>query len=231
MVTTNARREQLVLGLITLLVGLVSAKLALTGEYAALVKRSMRPWLWLAGAILCVMGSWTLLSYREQHQHSHHRPALIGSLLVIPMALLCVLPTPNAGLYLAKRGAQRNTTTGVTQLTPLPAGQDIQLELDDYVLHAVSADAATTMTGKTFHIVGFVVNQGVGNPWQLSRLKVNCCVADALPFRLVAQGAAAFPDNLWVEVQGTWLPSSDGQARMNITRVVPIEVPAQPMLS
>lgn len=224
--------QDVAVGLITLTVGLVCARLALTGEYAALVKPSLRPWLWLAGAAAVVMAAWTLWGTRHDGGgHAHGRPALVGVLLIVPMLILCTLPTPSAGLHAARRGAQGAVIgPAPASLPPLPDDPVVAIRLDDYVIRTTLRDPSS-MQGRTFSMVGYVVNQGDGKPWLLSRLKVSCCVADALPFTVVAVGASPQPDRLWLEVTGSYEPAADGMARLRVQSVRQVPVPDQPLLS
>lgn len=227
-------RQQVAIGLIMLVVGVVCVRLALTGEYASLVKKSMRPWLWLAGATVTGMAVWTLLQQRRDRGAGvvvHGGIATVGALLLIPMLVLLTVPTPSSGVYLAgrSRGAAA-PAAGATDLGPLPEGDVVGIRVDDYVIRTVFKEPSP-MVGRSFRVIGFVANVPGEQQWYLTRMKVSCCVADALSYRVRAVGAQPLADNTWVEVTGEYLSAVDRVAQIKVASVRPVPVPEQPLLS
>jgi uncharacterized repeat protein (TIGR03943 family) len=82
------------------------------------------------------------------------------------------------------------------------------MTLAEYTSRAIDDDAHS-LTGVPVRLVGFVAKAKDGNGFLLSRFTIFCCAADAEIQQIRVTGSAAdFPQDTWVQVTGTWPPSS-----------------------
>jgi uncharacterized membrane protein YcgQ (UPF0703/DUF1980 family) len=54
-------------------------------------------------------------------------------------------------------------------------------------------------------MTGMVTPHGPGG-WDLTRIVINCCAADAQSVKVRIYGGAVLPADTWVTVTGTWHP-------------------------
>lgn len=217
------------LALIALTVCVVMVRIAVSGEYAHFIKESMRWPLGIAGTAMGLVSAWHLVAVRRWHGddgHAHGGMVQVGSLMLIPILVLCFLPTPDAGPALVARKAPKQQ---ITELPNLPPTGTVDIRLDDYVIRATYWDQKRTK-GRTFKFIGYIARDK-GVPY-VARLKITCCVADALVYRVQVLGLPAdLPNDLWVEVEGVAIDPDNGEARIDSRRVTPVAVPERPFLT
>ena len=166
----------------------------------------------------------------EAHRHDGHG---VGWLWVVPVFVLVLVPPPALGSFAAERGAATVPKPPKSvEFTALSGANPVPLEVHDYAQRAVWDDGRT-LTGRTVELSGFVTPHNDGS-WYLTRMKVNCCAADARPYQveIVDSPVQAVRDE-WVKVTGTWMPSTakdpfDAVPLLKATTVNGIPTPAQP---
>jgi uncharacterized repeat protein (TIGR03943 family) len=90
------------------------------------------------------------------------------------------------------------------------------------------------MEGRQVELVGFVTPTADG--WQLSRLSVACCAADAVATKVQPVGDVPdLPADTWVSVMGTYVPggaaeSDDAVPWVQVSSVTEVPAPADPYL-
>lgn len=133
----------------------------------------------------------------------------VGWLWVVPIFVLVLVPPPALGSFAAERGAVTVPKPPRSVSYQALTGADpVLLEVHDYAQRAVW-DGGRTLTGRTVELVGFVTPHS-GGSWYLTRMKVNCCAADARPFQVEVVDSPVQPTrDEWVRVTGTWQPSTD----------------------
>ncbi|MFI6470832.1 hypothetical protein ACIBL5_11355 [Streptomyces sp. NPDC050516] len=82
------------------------------------------------------------------------------------------------------------------------------------------------MKGRTVRLTGFVA-PGNAAAWQLSRIVVSCCAADARVLKVEVNGTAAPPADSWVTVTGTRRPAAKAPA-LDTTGIEHIAQPKNP---
>lgn len=196
-----------------LLVGGMVLRLALGDQFLFYVAEAMRPWLLLSGALLVVLGGYTLWQVWREHRdgpdseapgHDHPGPRT-AYLLLLPVLAVYVIAPSALGSY----SAARQTSTAAVPAAPadLPAlsGPDpVSLPLRDYVVRAVW-DNGRTLQGHTVSMTGFVTPNPAGG-WWLTRMAMTCCAADAQASRIAVENAPALGADTWVTVTGSWVP-------------------------
>jgi uncharacterized repeat protein (TIGR03943 family) len=204
-------------GAITILVGAVAVRLAITGEHRLYVKPAMGPWLLLAGGLLIVIGAvtWATAVRRgvratEDDHGDHHRGVGVGWLLLAPVVTLLLIAPPALGAF----GVDRSTRVDIARgelfepLPPDPAPR--AMTVLEFLQRAYDRDGAS-MADATVELTGFVADQYGGEGFRLARYGIACCAADALASvaRVVADSPPPARDQ-WVRVTGRYLPGSAG---------------------
>ncbi len=220
-------------GILLILVGGAVMRIALTGSYQNYVKTAMKPYLIASAAVLIVLGIFALvdavrgrsgghhpatedddeLVSGELHAdvageavHTHdHEKMRTAWLLLLPVAAIFLIAPPPLGAYSASREqAVVQAPTSKANFKPLPAGDPVQVLLNDYAVRAVW-DQGRTLTGRNIELIGFVTPDGDG--WQLTRMAVACCAADAVVTKVQPVGdVPPLAANTWVSVVGTFDP-------------------------
>ncbi len=230
------------------LLGGAMLRISLDGTYLRYVKPSLLPVLIIAGAIVLILGllsAWYDGLLRgepaaagEGHEHVHddghghgHGGPRVAWLLLLPVLAIFLIAPPALGAY----SADRNTFVGkpTVDLEPLPDGDVIDVPVRDYVTRAVW-DSGRSLDGRTVRLTGFAAPRGEAGEWDLARLALSCCAADALASKVRPVGdVPALEAEQWVEVTGRWVEGGgleDPRAipRIQVTEVVPIEPPEEP---
>lgn len=185
------------------------------------------------------------------HDDPDHDHAGTAWLMVAPVVCFALLAPPALGSY----SAERATDAAVASRSPdspawraLPAGDVVPLRLGEFITRA-RWDESGTLTGRTVRLTGFVTPGRAGGPtrtgspqrWDVARMAIMCCAADAAVYRVrlglgvPASSGPSLPDvDTWVEVEGRWVPGpGDSPAnteppRLLVSAVRRIEPPANP---
>lgn len=99
-------------------------------------------------------------------------------------------------------------------------------------------DNDNILAGATVRLTGFVVGDATRpGVYQLTRLQLACCAADAFRIQVAVHGADQVPpDDTWVEVTAIWRQPLDGaegvdrEAEVDLVTQVVIPAPASPDL-
>ena len=225
--------QSLLMGLVALLL----LRLSLTGDFLNYVKPVMRPFLIIAGVVLALVALALVLTERsgtdhgadaDPHDgdhdepspstevaghHDDHGPPRLAWLLIIPLAAAFVVAPGSLGSYAASRGGSWTPPTPVASgwppplLSPVEGAHDIGLY--DFSSRAFF-DEAQGLADKPLRMVGFVRSSEAVDGFMITRFFVACCAADGVPISVQVVGfdGARPPDDVWVEVEGTWLPNA-----------------------
>lgn len=200
---------------VLLLVGVATLRISLTDTYLDYVKSGMQPWLIGSGVVLVLLGAGALFDVvrgPSDAQHSHG-PASAW-LLLIPVATIFLVAPPALGAFTAARDTTNSVTPAedTVEFDPLPVADPVPLTVSEYVSRAVWGEG-TTLEGRTVQMTGFVVPSADGGSWQLARMMIGCCAADATSSKVEPkQIPAEFADlkaNTWVTITGTYTPSGE----------------------
>lgn len=221
-------------GVVLMLVGIIVLRISWGPTYLNYVKEGMRPWLLASGAVLLVLGLLSLIDVLRgrgdepdahdddggHDHHAHHGPRSAW-LLVLPVVTLFVVAPPALGAYSAARDVTNSVPTSTT-LPPLPPGDPVSMYLSDYVTRAVWEEGVS-LEGRTVELTGFVLPTDDG--WQLARLQIACCAADAFASKVqpleVPDQFADLPADTWVTLTGEWVPAEGAPSD---TTIPPIAV-------
>lgn len=199
--------------------GLLHASL-FTDLYLRYVKEGLRPLLIASGVLLLVLGVAGAVPAREVevredgdgggsdghahgHGHDHSTVPRIAWLLLLPALSLLLYAPPALGAYTAAREAPRAVRVQ-ERFDPLPATSPLPMTLTDFTTR-VQQDHTRAIEGRTVRMTGFVT-PGKGSGWDLTRLILSCCAADAQSVKVRMHGGPGLPADTWVTVTGTWHP-------------------------
>ncbi|GAA2234341.1 TIGR03943 family putative permease subunit [Streptomyces nogalater] len=203
-------RRTLQAGLLVLCgLGLLHVSLV-TDLYLRYVKEGMRPPLIATGAVLLLLGLASAVLDRgtdgdDGHGHGHGRsgPPGVAWLLLLPaLSLLCYAPPALGAFTAARQSAKPVAHRG--DFGPLPRTSPLPMTLSDFTSR-VREDRGQAIEGRVVRMTGFVTPRD-GDGWELTRLVLNCCAADAQSVKVRVHGGPVPPADTWVTVTGTWHP-------------------------
>jgi uncharacterized repeat protein (TIGR03943 family) len=222
---------------LVLLVGLSALVLVIKGTYLHFVKPSLLPWLIAAALVLIALAVASIVrDLRDApaaNAHGHrHRPWLVW-LLLVPIALTTFVVPPPLGAQGAAPEAVAATAPPKRAFPPLPAGRAPTVSIPDVVMRA-AADSTNSLDRRLVTLTGFTVRYTEGT--DLGRVVIVCCAADAQLARVHLAGAAAaeaagYPEDTWLQVEGTVVPGSSSVSTnfvptVAVSRVTRIDKPA-----
>ena len=203
--------------------GCVVLHVAVTDLHLRYVQPFMRPFLILTGAVLVLLGVLDLFrgitgghhhgghdDGQAGHGHSHDAAPRSTWLLLVPVLFIGALTPPALGAYSAERAVDVSGVDSRTEeevaagFEPLPPDEVLTMPLGEFSARA-HFDASASLTGRTVRLLGFVTSPE-GPDWELSRMSMMCCAADAVAIQIRVTGRDAPPSDQWVTVEGTWVP-------------------------
>lgn len=203
------------------------------GRLDLLLRAVFHPLVALAGLLLLAVALLQLrLAFGPGRQERGDRRQARTLLLTAAIALL-VLLLPPAPSFADLAGQRPRDETAESELSfVLPPAQR---SLTDWVRLLRSQPDPKLFAGDPVRISGFVLPME-GEPPQLARLLVRCCLADASPVGLPVHwpaGQAPFPADQWLAIDGVMglKPAPGGGERLEVvpSRIRPIPRPARPL--
>jgi uncharacterized repeat protein (TIGR03943 family) len=193
-----------------------------------LVRAPLQPVIGLAGVVLLLLAGLDMRLGQGRQRLPRRESAgwLLGGMVAVAMLLLP--PEPSFSDLAATRGSGQMLQEEISFV--LPAGQR---SVTDWVRLLRAAPDPQLYDGDPVRISGFVLAVP-GQPPQLARLLVRCCLADATPIGLPVRWPPGKPlpkANQWLEIEGVMgIDSSDGQAHSLVLprRISPIPRPKRP---
>jgi uncharacterized repeat protein (TIGR03943 family) len=222
---------------VVLLVGLSVVVMVIKGSYLHFVKPSLLPWLIAAAVVLIGLAVVSIVRGLRHAPHEddgghRHRPWLVW-LLLVPIALTTFVVPPPLGAHGAAPEAVAATEPQRRPFPPLPAGRAPTVSIPDVVMRAAT-DSAKSLAGRAITVTGFTLRYPAGT--DLGRVVIVCCAADAQLARVHLSGpavaeAAGYPEDTWLQVEGTVDPATSVAATnfiptMTVSTVTRIEKPA-----
>lgn len=217
-------------GLALAFLGAVVLRLALGGEYLRFVQDWMRWPLVVTGVLLLVAAAAPLLGRADHDEHGPddgHGVPRSAWLLLLPGLVVFLVAPPALGAYLAERRADVVSAPPADAVfDPLPSGESVELDVQEYVWRAATDDAAT-LRDRTVRLTGFVSEDEDG--WYVTKVSIVCCAADGSVARVLVTDTDPPPRNSWVEVEGVWEPGGGTTApALAATAVREVEAPEDP---
>ena len=203
------------------------------GRLDLLLRAVFHPLVALAGLLLLLVALLQLrLAFGPGRQERGDRRQARTLLLTAAIALLVLLlpPAPSFSDLAGQRPRDETAESELSFVLP-PA----QRSLTDWVRLLRSQPDPKLFAGDPVRISGFVLPMP-GEPPQLARLLVRCCLADASPVGLPVHwpaGQAPFAADQWLAIDGVMGlgPAPGGGERLEVvpSRVRPIPRPERPL--
>ncbi len=214
--------------------GAVLLQSSLSGRLDLLLSGVFHPLVALSGVALLLLAGLLLaeLVLRGQESPAPSRRQAIPKTwwlsAAVALLVLAIPPNPSFSSLAANRPAELGDETELSFLLP-PA----QRSLTDWVRLLRSQPDPSLYAGDPVRISGFVLPQP-GEPPQLARLLVRCCLADATPVGLPVRWPAGRQPRAdqWLAVEGTMaIEERSGQSRSVVVaqRITPIARPKRPL--
>jgi uncharacterized repeat protein (TIGR03943 family) len=216
--------------------GLTALRLAVSGRYRLYVRPGMGLWIGIAGVALGLLGAQRLLKPPTSHTHSGHGLPRVALLLLAPVLVVFLVAPPSLGSFAAERAAQRVAprpeVDTAKAFSPLPAAEDgaVALSLTAYT-DREWYEAGGTLDGVAIRLVGFVVPGDEPGTLLLTRFRIACCAADAVPIQVLVRGVSdPLPrSDDWVAVVGRHQAGIvDGRPVIEAETITLTRPPAEP---
>ncbi|QIS14883.1 TIGR03943 family putative permease subunit [Nocardia arthritidis] len=214
---------------ILLLIGGAMVKITLDGTYLRYVKPGLYPFLLASGiAVIALAVAAIVRDIRrgrasQEHEHGSGRSRW---LLVAPVAGLLLIVPPALGAASVKSGTAPANSIGANpaaktvrkiNMGPMPPGDAPTMRMYDLIDRA-SYDNSGELDRREITVVGFLVRteedgeirlDGSHSGWDLARVVITCCVADAQTLRVHLDGdLGPVSDGGWISVRGKVVPDS-----------------------
>ena len=214
--------------------GAVLLQSSLSGRLDLLLSGVFHPLVALSGVALLLLAGLLLAqpALRGQESPAPSRRQAIPKTwwlsAAVALLVLAIPPNPSFSTLAANRPAELGDETELSFVLP-PA----QRSLTDWVRLLRSQPDPSLYAGDPVRISGFVLPQP-GEPPQLARLLVRCCLADATPVGLPVRWPAGRTPRAdqWLAVEGTMaIEERNGQSRSVVVaqRITPIARPKRPL--
>lgn len=138
------------------------------------------------------------------HGHDHSAMPRVAWLLLLPALSLLFHAPPALGSYTASRQPAR-VVPERRDFDPLPETSPLPITLTDFTAR-VQQDPGRAIKGRTVRMSGLVTPVADGGGWDLTRIIISCCAADAQSVKVRVHGGPTPPADTWVSVTGTWHP-------------------------
>jgi uncharacterized repeat protein (TIGR03943 family) len=148
------------------------------------------------------------LAMGSQRERVSVRQALGLSILLVPIALVVLVPKPSLGSLAASRKLTGGGTAALAlQPSALQAGEQVSFQELSYASESAEYAASLGISdGYEVQLTGFVsdAETGVAGAIALTRFSIFCCAADAVPFTVpvLAAGDASYQRDVWLSVEG-----------------------------
>jgi uncharacterized repeat protein (TIGR03943 family) len=201
------------------------------------VRPVARPWVLLAGLAIAALGVWSLVASARAQQrdgpadeHGHHGASRAAWLIVAPVVAILVVAPPALGAYSVARIPPAEVVPPSHDFPALHGPDPVHVTLLDYFARA-TFDHGRTFAGHRVELTGFVLRAEPGG-FELARLVITCCAADARPVVVSVQTTTSAPaPNTWLTVIGTYGGVSPSDATVPVLHagsITPVHQPADP---
>jgi uncharacterized repeat protein (TIGR03943 family) len=223
-------------GAISVLVGAVLLRLALTGTFQRYVREGMGWLLIAAGVVVATIGVVAFVralrheTPADPHDHEHGHGVGVGWLLLAPISALLLVAPPTLGSFGVDRGTKVDVTAGIGVFDPLPRTGDARpMSLLEFSQRAYEKNGAS-FNRVPVRLTGFMAGQEESG-FKLARYQIACCAADAAPIvvRVVGVDGSVPGRDQWLVVTGTFQPGADDELpELAATSILDIAAPQDP---
>jgi uncharacterized repeat protein (TIGR03943 family) len=221
-------------GAISVLVGAVLLRLALTGTFQRYVREGMGWLLISAGIVVATIGVVAFVRALRHETpadlHGHDYGVGVGWLLLAPISALLLVAPPTLGSFGVDRSTRVDIRAGIGVFNPLRrTGGPTSMSLLEFSQRAYENDGAS-FHRSAVRLTGFMAGQEEGG-FKLARYQIACCAADAAPVvvRVVGLHGDVPARDQWLVVTGTFRPGGeDDLPELTATSILAIDAPEDP---
>jgi uncharacterized repeat protein (TIGR03943 family) len=227
-----------------LLVGGTLIKIAADGSYVRYVKPGLLQYLVASGLVIVVLAVAAIAAdvrrgqaADDGHADGHRHSTRPYWMLLVPAAVILFVAPPALGVSSVGSSTAPQTMTAPEKsaFPPLPDGAAPELSLLD-VIGRAARDSTGSLDGREITTTGFVVVTADNGEFDLARVLITCCAADARTIRVHLDGNVGgnldgIPEGTWLSVTGVVVPGSADAGTnytptLTVTNVVRIPAPA-----
>ncbi|WP_433428369.1 TIGR03943 family putative permease subunit [Nonomuraea sp. CA-141351] len=204
---------------------------AFSTTYVNYVKPGFRPLLVGAGVVLVVLGLLSVVQGWLGRPGAHGHAPRVAWLLAAPVFAVVMVAPPPLGSFAVRLADGAPAPSRTANYGKLGRGGVTELTLGEFIGRAY-APSGSSLTGRKVRLTGFAVPSKTG--WYVTRMRINCCAADAMALEVAVHGVPSPKENAWVRVTGTWTPWKGGipddyePPALTATEVTAIAQPAEP---
>ncbi|MEU9344586.1 TIGR03943 family protein [Streptomyces sp. NPDC048278] len=140
----------------------------------------------------------------QHHGHDHSTVPRVAWLLLLPALSLLFYAPPALGAYTASRQPAK-VIAEQDEFDPLPKTSPLPITLTDFTTR-VQQDRSLAIKARTVEMSGLVTPVPGGGSWDLTRIIISCCAADAQSVKVRIYSTSIPTANTWVSVTGNWHP-------------------------
>ncbi|WP_217546619.1 TIGR03943 family protein [Streptomyces sp. GbtcB6] len=140
----------------------------------------------------------------QHHGHDHSAVPRVAWLLLLPALSLLFYAPPALGAYTAARQPAK-VIAEQDDFDPLPKTSPLPITLTDFTTR-VQQDRTLAIKARTVEMSGLVTPVPGGGSWDLTRIIISCCAADAQSVKVRIYSDSIPAANTWVSVTGNWHP-------------------------
>ncbi|MER5787858.1 TIGR03943 family protein [Streptomyces sp. NPDC001980] len=140
----------------------------------------------------------------QHHGHDHSTVPRVAWLLLLPALSLLFYAPPALGAYTASRQPAK-VIAEQDDFDPLPKTSPLPITLTDFTTR-VQQDRSLAIKARTVEMSGLVTPVPGGGSWDLTRIIISCCAADAQSVKVRIYSDSIPAANTWVSVTGNWHP-------------------------
>ncbi|MEW1774236.1 TIGR03943 family protein [Streptomyces sp. NPDC086777] len=140
----------------------------------------------------------------QRHGHDHSAVPRVAWLLLLPALSLLFYAPPALGAYTASRQPAK-VVAEQDDFEPLPRTSPLPITLTDFTTR-VQQDRSLAIRARTVEMSGLVTPVTGGGSWDLTRIIISCCAADAQSVKVRIYSDSIPPADTWVSVTGNWHP-------------------------
>lgn len=220
-------------------VGGALLKIAVDGSYVRYVKPGLFPYLLTSALVIVVLAVAAIAgdvrrghAAEGSHADGHRHNTRSYWMLLVPAAVILFVAPPALGVSSvgSSTAQQKVAAQDMSAFAPLPDGPAPELSILDVVGRA-ARDSTGSLDGREIVTTCFVVAASDSGTFDLARVLIICCAADARSIRIHLDGTLGdIPEGTWLSVTGVVVPgSADADSNytptLTVTDLVPIPAP------
>lgn len=221
--------------------GVVLGYFCVTGRIASYLHPAFHIFTWISAAVLILLAAGTALLPQKScaHDccdHTHGGGWLATLVLIVPLVAATILSPSRFGIAAIQNRGPVQDMSQLPAFVPRTGDGRAKIQLVDLLYATADPSMREDFENRNIEIVGQFLPARVGNPngdrFEIVRMFVMCCAADARPVSVAVQSnpPVDFPPMTWLKVTGkATFPFENGRhtALVVADGVTEVEAPAE----